>query len=160
MTRKIMSGLILFSFFACNQANKVEQKDSTGAAATEEHAAAEEAHPAELTLNKGSKWKTDESTRFHAANLRTAIEEFNKKKEPGLTGYHSFAAELQTELGALVKSCRMKGADHEALHLWLGPVMKQTADLKSVRTAEEGKMVTEQLSADIQKFDQYFQNAH
>ena len=37
--------------------------------------------------------------------------------------------------------------------------MKQTADLKSTSTAEEGKRVTEQLSADIRKFNQYFQNA-
>jgi hypothetical protein len=159
MTRKILSGLILFSFFACNQVNKEQNSASIGATPMEEHVDAKEAHSAKLALNKGSKWNTDESTRFHAANLNTAIEAFNKKKEPGVDEYHSFAAELQTELGALLKACRMKGADHEALHLWLGPVMKHTADLKSVTTAEDGKQVTEQLSADIQKFNQYFQNA-
>lgn len=159
MTRKIVTALILFSFFACSQGNKKENSTTTVTEPREEHAAAEDTHSTELTLNKGSKWKTDESTRLHAAKLNTAIDAFNKKEAPGVAEYHTFAAELQTELGALVKACRMKGADHEALHLWLGPVMKQTADLKSVGTAGEGKKVTEQLSADIKKFNQYFENA-
>ena len=159
MTRNILTGLLLFSFFACNPGNKKENSAITDTAITEQHAAVEETHSADLTLNKGAKWNTDESTRFHAATLNAAVAAFNKKKEPAIAEYHSFAAELQTELGALVKSCRMKGAEHEALHLWLSPVMKQTADLKSVGTAEEGKKVTAELSTDIQKFNQYFQDA-
>jgi hypothetical protein len=159
ISKKILTGLMLLSFFACNQVNQDEKNGTTEVEHTEEQAAAADTYPAELTLNKGSKWNTDESTRFHAANLNRAITAFNNKPQPPVAGYHSFAADLQKELGALVKACRMKGAEHEALHLWLGPVMKQTADLKSVSTAEEGKQVTQHLTTDIQKFNQYFEHA-
>lgn len=159
MTKKIVTGLMIFSFFACNQANQEGNGASAGTAPVEEHAPAEETHAAELTLNKGSKWNTDESTRLHAANLMALTSAFNKKEVTSIAGYHSLAADLQKELGALVKDCRMKGADHEALHLWLSPVMKQTADLKAAVTPDEGKKITAHLTSDIQKFNQYFQNA-
>lgn len=117
MTRKILTVLIVFSFFACNQANKGENNATLVEAPAGEHAAAEVAHSEGLTLNKGSKWNTDESTRFHAANLNTAIDAFNSKDHQEVSEFQSFAAELQSELGGLVKDCKMKGADHDALHL-------------------------------------------
>lgn len=159
MTRKILTGLILFSFFACSQANKGENSGASVEAPAGEHTSAEVAHLEGLTLNKGSKWNTDESTRFHAANLSTAIDAFNSKDHQEISEYHSFAAELQSELGGLVKDCKMKGADHDALHLWLEPVMKGAGDLKTVKSAEEGKNLTETLTGNIKKFNQYFQHA-
>jgi len=54
----------------------------------------------------------------------------------------------------------MKGADHDALHLWLEPVMKDVNDLKYAGTADEAKHIAATLNANVQKFNQDFENAN
>ena len=156
----ILTGLMAVSFLACNSENKAGLTSTAKTERTVEHSNEEEDHAGGLSLNQGSKWQTDESTRFHAANLNTLVDEFHKKENADVESYHVFAATMQEELGGLVKDCKMKGADHEALHLWLEPVMKGVNDLKEAGTAEEGKHVGERLTINVQKFNQYFENAH
>lgn len=59
-------------------------------------------------------------------------------------------------MDGLIKDCKMKGPDHEALHLWLQPVLQDIKNLATTVSAEEGKEATEKLSRDIEKFNQYF----
>ena len=155
----LLSVLIGFSLLSCNNENKEERAVGPRSEPIEEQAVSEETHAGELSLNKGVKWQTDESTRIHAAKLNTAIDGFNAIENPDLAAYHAFAAGMQNELGGLVKDCKMKGADHDALHLWLEPVMKDVAELKKVSTASAGKQTADRLTADVKKFNQYFENA-
>jgi hypothetical protein len=144
---------------ACNNANTSGDAHSVETEVKDEHAVSENAPSGGLSLNNGVKWQTDESTRLHAANLSAAIDAFNRKDHQEVPEYHLFASELQTELGGLVKDCKMKGADHDALHLWLEPVMKHAGDLKTVKSVGEGKDLTDSLTGNIKKFNQYFQHA-
>ncbi|MEJ7736940.1 MAG: hypothetical protein WKF97_05895 [Chitinophagaceae bacterium] len=50
----------------------------------------------------------------------------------------------------------MKGPNHEVLHLWLEPVLKDVSNLKKINATDEGKQVTEKLTDDVEKFNQYF----
>ena len=160
MSLKVFTAVLLaFSILSCNNANKEGSSADKTSPPIEEQAGAEEAHAGELSLNNGAKWKTDESTRFHAAKLNTAIESFNEIQNPDLAAYHAFAAGMQNELGGLVKDCKMKGADHEALHLWLEPVMKDVGELKKVSTIDDGEQTTSRLTVNLKKFNQYFQDA-
>src|SRR5687767_6755064 len=74
-----------------------------------------------LQLNNGNKWKADETTKMNVAAMMSIVndssfEDITKKAE--LLNY------LQGKIDTLVKQCIMKGAEHDALHLWLENVLK------------------------------------
>ena len=50
----------------------------------------------------------------------------------------------------------MSGPDHDALHLWLEPVLKSTADLKNAKSMEEAEVISGAIIEDIDKFNTYF----
>lgn len=155
-----LTSLMVVLFLACNSEKKTDSTDAVQTETTHKHSNAEEAANVGLALNKGNKWQSDESTWMHAANLNAVVTEFHNKKDTDLESYQVFAADLQEELGGLVKDCKMKGADHDALHLWLEPIMEDVNDLKKAGTAAEAFPIAETLSANVQKFNQYFENAH
>lgn len=155
-----LTSLMVVLFLACNSEKKTDSTDAVQTETTHEHSTAEEAPNVGLALNKGNKWQSDESTWMHAANLNALVNDFQKKKDRNMDSYQVFAAAMQEELGGLVKDCKMKGADHDALHLWLEPIMKDLNDLKKAATASEAKPLADALSANVQKFNQYFENAH
>lgn len=157
--KNLLPVFIALSLFACNNTNEAGDTNAVKKETIDEHAGAEEVHAGKLSLNNGVKWQTDASTRFHAAKLNTTIDVFNKTENANLPAYHAFAAEMQEELGGLVKDCKMKGPDHDALHLWLEPVMKDVSDLKKVSTIDDGKQATERLTEDVREFNQYFEDA-
>ena len=157
--KNLLPVLIALSLFACNNANETGNSNPQQTEIVNEQTGAEETHGGKLSLNAGAKWQTDESTRVHAAKLNAAIDAFNKIENADLPAYHAFAAGMKNELGGLITDCKMKGADHDALHLWLEPVMKDVADLKKVTTIEEGKHTSERLTEDVRKFNQYFEDA-
>ena len=161
MKFKILIAILLaFSFLACTSENKFPLNSTTETEAAHGHSDVEQTPADGLTLNNGSKWEADESTRLHAANLNALVDAFDKKENSDVESYHVFAAAMQEELGGLVKDCKMKGVDHDALHLWLEPVMKGVNDIKETPVAEEGKHIAEQLTTNVQKFNQYFEYAH
>ena len=152
--------LLAFSLLACTNEKKFPFNSTTKTEGAHGHLDGEEAPADGLTLNNGNKWQTDESTWLHAVNLNALVAVFETKEDSDIESYHGFAANMQEELGGLVKDCKMKGADHDALHLWLEPVMKDVNDLKKTATADEGKQIAETLTANVKKFDKYFKYAH
>jgi hypothetical protein len=50
----------------------------------------------------------------------------------------------------------MEGPDHNALHLWLEPVLNDVKHLKNTDNEEEAKNAATVLSEDVRKFNQYF----
>lgn len=155
-----LASLMVVLFLACNNEKKMDSTNAAQNETTHEHSNAEEAPNVGLALNNGSKWMTDESTWVHSASLNALVDDFQKKEDRDLESYQVFAAAMQEELGGLVKDCKMKGANHDALHLWLEPIMKDVNDLKKAATAAEADPIAETLSANVQKFNQYFENAH
>jgi len=112
-----------------------------------------------LTLNQGEKWHSDASTQFHADNLNKIAEKFGESIDDE-EAHRAFAAEVSNELAELVRDCKMKGPDHDALHLWLEPVMQGAAALEKASTASEGEVTAKRLITDIRTFNHYFENAH
>lgn len=113
-------------------------------------------HQSALSLNNGVKWRSDENTRRHVANLSSRINGFNKLSDPQINDYHALASNMQDELNGLVKECRMKGAEHEALHHWLEPVLQHVKELKEAGSVKDARETLGQLAVQVQKFNQYF----
>lgn len=155
-TKLILLAVITVSFMACNNADT--SKINSGTVSEEQvhqhNASQDDTH--ELTLNNGVKWKTDESTRTHASMLNTYTDRFEKQTSRDLAAYHAFADQMQDQLQQLINGCKMEGADHDALHLWLEPVLKDVKALKNTSSTDEGDAATITLTEDVRKFDKYF----
>lgn len=111
----------------------------------------------ELQLNEGKKWNADEPTFASAEKILSIMENMSLYKNKTHQVYVNTAIELETRQEELVKQCRMKGADHDALHLWLEPLMKKTADLKNSGNAEDASRIFDDLHSHVKLFKQYFE---
>ena len=155
--------LILFLctslLWACNDDNKSTEiknasehaehdADSSHQQKTGEHA---------LALNNGKKWDGDESTNQNVEALKSIITPFGQKENRTMEDYSVLAADLQAGLDKMVKECRMKGADHDALHLWLEPLMKDVADLKNSKTVNEAAGLFTKINEQVNIYNSYFE---
>jgi len=154
----LLAALIAFSLLSCNNESSQVAADETEFNAEQTEVQGTDA--ASLTLNNGKKWQADENTNMHASNMNALVENFRAQTNNDDETYQVFAADLQNELAYLVRDCRMKGPDHDALHLWLEPVMADAKALEKAATAAEGKPIAEKLSINISKFNEYFEYAH
>lgn len=154
MKLKILLLITVPSFlFSCNQADKISD-DRMAKYLKPAHPDKE--HIAELSLNNGAKWKTDESTRIHAVKLNSILDLFSKSGADDIASYKLLADDLLRELNGLIADCKMKGPEHEALHTWLEPVLKEVSNLKKITSADQGKDCAEVLANKFREFNKYF----
>lgn len=107
-----------------------------------------------LVLNNGTKWKADSSTLVNVANLQT-IASNAKKQNP--ENYLQTATALQDGLNKMINECKMKGADHAALHQWLEPLIEKTKELKNATVVENATAILNEIENKINLFTQYFE---
>ena len=141
---------------ACNQANEAPVKDDhdhAATAATETKAQDENL----LTLNNGAKWKSDLNTDKNVKALKTVAEDFKTKENPGVDDYHTVANNLGDGLSTMINECKMKGADHDALHHWLEPLLKENKDLKATTDTTMGKTLFNSINTRLNAYQDYFE---
>lgn len=137
---------------ACNAGNEKE-KTTTTAPAAETHADHGE-QATELALNNGEKWKADSTTLQNVALLQKIV---SGTKQENLENHLKIAASLQDGLNKMVSECKMKGADHEALHHWLEPIMEKTKELKNANSIETARTIFGEIEKLLNLFPQYFE---
>lgn len=106
-----------------------------------------------IQLNEGKKWKADSLTKAHVASMMQLVQDssFNSSEKS-----KDLAAKLQANIDALVKDCRMQGADHEALHVWLKGIIKEVKELKQGED-DEYKEELQKLKNRLAGFYSYFE---
>ncbi len=129
--------IISMGFFACTGNKDAPAASNTDTKPDHEHEVSEP-----VKNDPGKKWKADSSTRANVANLVAILE---KSEARGNTSHALLAGEMQAGLDKLVKECRMKGPDHDALHVWLEDVMEEVKELK------QGKDDYQESFADLRK---------
>lgn len=150
--KKLLILLCISSLFACNDAaeNKEESIQTTEDALPHEKVAT----PA---LNNGAKWKSDESTNRNVAELEATVNKFNTTQPKLTADFINVANELQSGLDKMIKECRMEGPDHEALHQWLEPLLKNVAALKKATTEKEALKSFDSIRKQLETYHQYFE---
>jgi hypothetical protein len=160
LPKLFLAAALMIVFTACNNADTTSANTETVHEHAQPHDTAMHNHEAKathgLSLNNGAKWQTDESTRKHAATLNNMVGDFEKQTVKSLSAHHSFADKMQEALQQLINDCTMEGPDHNALHLWLEPVLNDVKHLKNTDNEEEAKNAATVLSEDVRKFNQYF----
>jgi hypothetical protein len=106
-----------------------------------------------LKLNNNAKWRTDDATKENVVAMTIVI---NDSNNVGYNRSEQLVKQMQSRIDALLQQCKMKGADHDALHLWLELVMR---DLKNVRASDEDgyQKSYAALKRDVESFDVYFE---
>lgn len=141
--------------WSCNSKQTSEMKGSANLIDTTRHHHEEGVD--ELTLNNGAKWKADAVTTNNVNNLKTIIGNFNKANDKSLTGYQNAGNDLQNGLDKMISECRMKGPDHNALHKWLMPLLKQVKEYKLSSTTTGSAEMLEGISNQVNNYYQYFE---
>lgn len=128
--------LVSLFLFACNQ-NAHHQETVKG-----------------LKLNNGAKWDADSAT---IANVDLLKQTFTEANSESLNDYFSRAEKLQLGLNKMISECKMSGENHDALHLWLEPLIAKTKALKMSKSVEDARLIYEDITSIITIFPQYFE---
>lgn len=150
--KKIWAILAVTSLLLACNSNNEQGKNTAPESTTYQHEHGEEASA--LVLNNGNKWKADSTTVVNAANLQSIIA---IAKTESLADYLQTSTALQESLNKMVKECKMQGADHDALHDWLEPVMKKTKELNKATATENAAPILHELETQVNLFPQYFE---
>ena len=149
--------LILATIFflqACNHTGQTEIR-------TVEKQAEEHHHPGKsssnLSLNGTDKWKADQPTFEQVKKLQTQANLFAGNAPYTPDEYKVAGVNLQTGINTLTRECKMKGAEHEALHHWLEPLIQQVTALKAAETTKAGQKSLNEVQLQLELFDQYFE---
>ena len=150
---KIITFLVISGFLlACHTENHKDQNTAIASTAGNHAEHAEKA--TELTLNHGAKWKADSTT---VANITLLQNIVSIAKKENLENHLQTADALQEGLNKMVRECKMKGADHEALHIWLEQMIAMINDFKNVTSVEIAKVSLDEIEKHINLFSQYFE---
>lgn len=148
--KKILTVMLAAAFLlACNSKN---ENSTTAEPATEDHDHVEKATG--LVLNNGARWKADSTTLVNAAILQSIV---SNAAKGSLENYTQTATQLTDGISKMVSECKMHGADHDALHQWLEPLMEKTKELKKATTTETAATILSEIEKQVSLFPQYFE---
>ena len=168
MKKIFLSLFTVAILFSCNSTDSKtvadEHADHEHATATQETDTHEHAVPSDAALatgvpelNDGAKWNSDASTNENVANLKSMIDKFKTNANPEVADYHAFQASFTDGISKMVQECKMKGPDHDALHVWLEPLMKDNKEMKDLDSKEALAASFNTISQRIDLYRQYFE---
>lgn len=105
-----------------------------------------------VPTNIGTRWKADEATKKNVTSMQQVV---NDIAYADASKRSQLYANMKAKIDTLVKQCSMKGAEHDALHVWLEKVLK---DLKKLKENDDDyKEAYATLKKDIENFYQSFE---
>lgn len=110
-----------------------------------------------LTLNNGVRWKTDESTKRNVVAIRDLVVALEDENMQTIEAFHAAADEIKAKTNVLIKECKMQGPDHDALHLWLYPLLDDIKALSIATEPETAKQLFDSILHRLYAFDTYFE---
>ena len=149
MKKNLFIVLCVSILFSCNQSSDTSDTHSEDTHAT--------ATDTSLTLNNGAKWTADSITNHNVVSLRTTANMFRVEPFPSLSTYQILGNDLSNDVNTMLQQCKMTGADHDALHKWLEPILHQSTQLKNITDTAEARKVFDSVDGRINLYNQYFQ---
>lgn len=123
---------------------------------TDSHAHEHEAEVA-LTLNNGQKWKADAPTNENVTGIQTIAQNFAREPHTSLSDYQVLNGDLQKGLDKMIQECKMQGPDHDALHLWLEPLLIHVNELKKAGDIASAEKIFHAFNERLEMYTQYFE---
>jgi len=114
----------------------------------------ENAHPHDLNLNEGEKWKVVPEM---LKSIRTMEFEVNNFKGTTSSEFKNYGKRMSELINDLTSSCTMEGEAHDELHKWLIPFIElNDALIKSDSIEQSSELVVKQ-KKEIKRFNTYFE---
>ncbi len=125
---------------------------------TEQVTATEEKHDHDdnakaIELNNGAKWVVNEEMKPFVAKGELLVNTYVNGK---LTDHQALAKEIKAENELLIKSCTMKGKDHDELHKWLAPHLGLVDELEKETDATKAAETVAALQNSYALYHEYF----
>lgn len=136
-------------WWACNSVPSPTDENPSG---DDQHS-----HAVGLMLHNGQKWKADTSTNENVASLCTIARDFAGETHIGLTDYEALGSGLQKGFDKMIRECRMEGAGHDALHLWLEPLLVSVSELKRADNTISAEKIFAAIHERLELYTQYFE---
>ena len=136
-------------FLSCNQSSNQKEPVENSMHETHENT--------ELTLNNGAKWQADSSTNRHLVSIKTMANMFKVAPFPAAEKYQILGSDLQAGLNSMIQDCTLKGAQDEALHKWMLPILRQAGELKNVTDTAIARPIFDSLDQRINIYYDYFE---
>lgn len=110
-----------------------------------------------LALNNGQKWKADAPTNENVEAIRPVAQNFAMKPHTALPDYQVLGSGLQKGLDKMIQECKMQGPDHDALHLWLEPLLEDVNELKKADNIASAEKIFHGINERLELYTQYFE---
>lgn len=149
MKANVLIFLCATILYACNQS-----ASNTESQSSETHSSIADTV---LSLNNGAKWKADSITNHNVIRLKNTADMFRVKPFPSMESYQLLGSDLANDADTMIQQCAMKGADHEALHKWLHPILFQTGQLKNITDTAAARKIFDSVDKRIDEYQQYFE---
>ncbi|HRP55364.1 hypothetical protein, partial [Agriterribacter sp.] len=114
-------------------------------------------HETALTLNNGQKWNADAATGENVTAIHVLAGNFAAEPHTGLSDYGVLASDLQKGLDRMIQECKMSGPDHDALHLWLEPLLRDVNELKKADDPVSAQKIMHAINERLDLYTQYFE---
>ncbi|WP_299701438.1 hypothetical protein [uncultured Pontibacter sp.] len=110
-----------------------------------------------LALNGTERWKADEPTNRHMAQLQGMLQEFNMQAENNSAeAYNDLGTSMKAEMQQLFKDCRMKGPAHDMLHVYLVPLVEDV-NILAEKDEHQSEQALARVSTRLKEYNQYFE---
>ena len=133
---------------ACNQSSN---KTDPG-----EHVSHDQDETAALSLNNGAKWKADSITNNNISDLRGILYNFKKRSQHSANDYQTLRSHLNDAPDKMIQQCKMTGPEHEELHRWLEPILKETNELKNITDTTVASSTFKSIDTHLDVYNNYF----
>ena len=110
-------------------------------------------HRETIELNNGAKWVVNDEMKPFVAKGELLVNTYVNGK---LTDHQTLAKEIKAENEQLIKSCTMKGKDHDELHKWLAPHLALVKELEDETDAAKAAETVTALQKSYETYHQYF----
>ena len=153
--KKLLTVLLLTgTIWSCNNHKTAENKNFNNPSNTGEHHSAIKG--GQLELNNGAKWKVDRVTNNNINNLRLVLEKFDNGSDKSFSAYKKTQNDLQQGIDKIISECKMKEANHLALHKWLEPLIAQATKFKQASAVPDAAEALKAIEAQVNLYGQYF----
>lgn len=142
-------------FMACNSGEHQHSGDVHNEATTvtgDQHE-----NESGLSLNNGQKWQADASTNENVKSMQQVVDDFKASGKTGLNDYLNTGSELRIGIDKMISECRMQGADHDALHKWLEPLMQMTKELNDAKDETAASAAFVKVHDQLAMYNTYFE---
>ena len=112
--------------------------------------------PTELALNKGERWQADEATNDNIDQLQQLMaEHLSQPDADEPEAVHELNRAMQLGFQEVFEECRMKGPEHDMLHVYLMPMLEDVKALESSKV-EEALAARDRLAGQLEVYQTYF----